>query len=407
VSRARSQGRYLVIACALLAALVLATGWRRDRSPPVAHPELSLPARPGTGATSIPSITPVDESPAAASSSVQVTVTPADGVSDAQSRAAAIAKLDETIENYRATMVFPLWSRPADGSNAHLTQWNHSISVGQSFAMDAGQREIAASASIDRVFAAPGEPIHVQVTARYATDGTPAPLDEVDAQVQWRDREASEWVTAQVVPLAPGPGGWVGAVVPSQVAALRAAIREARVVAFARAGAFSREFPLEFAYTTEPPVTVRGIASERVVDGQLELGLDVDLAAVATVHLMATLFAADGTTAIAVYDDRYFPARPGRQIVPVRFFGKVLRDRGIDGPYRLGAVHGYVYRRDVMPDQLWFDRAESPAMMTARYAADRFSPAGLRSPETDQQLARYQALRATLAQGGSGRSQHP
>lgn len=376
---------------------VLVVWWMRDRSR-AAIPAAQIPAaqieRPRMGVSSAP-LAELPNTPA--SDAVPgVIVTTADGVADPASRAAAVARLDETIQSYRATMVYPLWSRPADGSTEHITRWNHPISVGQPFAHDAAGREISAKVRIDRIFAAPGAAVGVQVTASYTASGAPAPLDQVDVKLQWRDR-ANEWVTAQAVPVRQGADSWTGAVVPSQVAALRETVREARLVTLVRVGELSRELSLDFAYAVEPPVVVHGIASERVVEGGLELGLDVDLAAVAPVRMMATLFA--GTAAIAVFDDRYFPTRAGRQVIPVRFFGKILHDRQLAGPYRLGAVHGYVYRRDLVPDQVLFDRADIPAMMTAAYAATAFSPAGYHSPETDSRLAHYEALRTALSEG--------
>jgi hypothetical protein len=398
--RTRSRGWFVAIAIAALAAVSVMWSMR-DRSPAGKAPVVLERAEtriPSFGLTAgIAGDTP--PRPPEGETAAQVTVTVSDGVDDPASRAAAAAKLDDTIQSYRATMVYPLWSRPADGSNQYLTHWNHPISVGQPFAVDGARREVSASASIDRVFAAPGAAVVVQVIASYVADGMPAPLDEVDAQLQWHDRQVNEWVTLQAVPLQRGANAWAGAVVPSQIAALRGAVRETRIVAFARVGEFSREFTLDFAYAIDLPVVVHGIASDRLVDGQLELDLDVDLAAVAPVGLTATLFASDGTTAIAVFDDRYFPVHAGRQVIPVRFFGKILHDRKIDGPYRLGAVHGYVYRRELAPDQLLFDRTDMPAMTTAAYSASGFSAAGFHSPETDAQLARYQRLRAALTEG--------
>lgn len=314
-------------------------------------------------------------------------------------RAIAADGLDRTLQIYRETMTYPLSSRPADGSNEHLTRWNRPISTGQPFAVDAAKREIQALATIDRIFAGPGQAVSVVVTTTYVADGLPAQIAEIGAEVQWRDRQANEWVTAQAVPLRGTADGWVGSVVPSQVEALHTQLREARIMAYVRDGEFAREFALDFAYTLEQPVVVRGIAFDRVVEGSLELGLDVELRTAAPVGLTATLFSGDGRAAIAVYDDRYFPARPGRQVIPVRFFGKILYDRKIDGPYWLGAIHGYVYRQGSTPDQLFFDHPHSAKLMTAVHPAAGFSPDGYQSPEVAARIAHYEALREAMRAG--------
>jgi hypothetical protein len=378
----------LVVLWSLRSSSDIEPSTRRDRTAG-ATPQIARASNTGTG----------DERGAADDMPLPVSVIPADGVGDPASRAAATAKLDQTIRHYRATMVYPLWSRPADRSNDHITNWNRSISVGQPFAMNRAKREISATAQIDRVFAPSGTAIAVHVSASYVADGTPAPLDQIDAHVQWRDRQDNRWVTVQAVPLQAASDGWNGAVVPSQIPALREVVREARVVASVRAGHLARELALDFAYAVELPVVVHGIASDRVIDGQLELGLDVELAGTAPVRLMATLFSGDGRTAIAVLDDRFVPAAAGRQVLGVRVFGKILHDRQIDGPYRLGAVHGYVYRKNAMPDQLMFDRADAPAMMTAAHAANEFSAADFKSPEIAAQIARYEALGKALGEG--------
>jgi hypothetical protein len=77
----------------------------------------------------------------------------------------------------------------------------------------------------------------------------------------------------------------------------------------------------------------------------------------------------------------------------------VLHDRNINGPYRLGAVHGYVYRYDLEPDQLFFDRADLPLMITSAHAASAFSPDPYQSPEVAARLAHYEAVREALRAG--------
>jgi hypothetical protein len=400
----RGRGWRYGLACAGLLLMVAGLWWWRRGAAPSSPPEAERAARSPSRWTQASS-----DEPAPALSAVAPTEDglpqpiPATGVSDAASRAAAVEKLDETIRIYRETMRYPLSSRPADGSNAHLTHWNKPISVGQPFAVDAAKREIRADAQIDQIFAAPGEPIAVTITATYVDDGSPAQLEAVGAEVQWRERKATEpgqeWVSAHTVPLVRDGQIHRGAFIASQVEALRAPIREARVLAFVRVGEFEREFPLDFIYAIQPPVVVHGLRSDRVVDGSLELGLEVDLATAAPVALNATLFGGDGTTAIAVYDDRYFPKRAGRQIIPVQVFGKILHDKKLDGPYRLGAIHGYVFRKDLQPDQLFFDRAEAPVMKTAAHLASAFSADAYQSPEVAARIAHYETLREAMRQG--------
>lgn len=328
-----------------------------------------------------------------------VQVIAADGVSDPTSRAGAVAKLDETIRFYRETMTYPLWSRPADASNEHLTRWNRPVSVEQVFAEDSAKREIEAFAEIDRVFAGPDEHLTLQVACRYLATRAPAPVDSVTAELQWRDPDSDQWAAVEAVPLQASASGWRAQVTPSQVQGLRGAVREVRLAVQVRRGEFSRELTLGFGYAVEAPVVVRGLSRDRVVAGSLELDLDVEVGVAAPVALWATLYAADGGKAIGVFEDRFFPAKPGRQTFTVRFFGKVLRDRGLDGPYRLGAIHGHQYRRELSPDQVLFARAEEPAIVTAAHPASGFSPNAYQGPEVAARLAHYEAVREALRAG--------
>jgi hypothetical protein len=392
------RGRWWRYALVSVAALVVGLWCWSRRSSGSLEAQERRAASPWTPRSSASS----DELPRSGSEAEDVLpeAIPATGLSDPAARAVAVAKLDETINLYRETMTYPLSSRPADASNAHLTDWNHSISTGQPFAVDAAKRELRADARIDRVFAAPGQAVTVSVTASYVDDGTPAALEEVDAELQWRDRQANEWVLIQAVALqAAGKGSWRGAVIPSQVEALRGPIREVRIMAYARVGEFARELSLDFSYALDQPVVVRGLVSERVVAGSLELDLDVELSSAAPIGLNATLFAADGTTPIAVYDDRYFAKGAGRQIITLTFFGKILHDRKVDGPYRLGAVHGYVYRQGQSPDQVFFDRADEPPMRTAAHPASGFSPEAYQSPDVAARIAHYEAIREAMRAG--------
>ena len=47
-------------------------------------------------------------------------------------------------------------------------------------------------------------------------------------------------------------------------------------------------------------------------------------------------------------------------IVPLRFFGKLLRDRGIAGPYRLQQLRGYLFREGLFPDRVHMPDHDEP-----------------------------------------------
>jgi hypothetical protein len=389
----------LVLGMLSLLALALALAWYAQRST-AALSSLSRP--PDAVATFEPRTQARATRPVIETPQVQPDLLPpmpATDVSDPDARHRAAAAIDRTMQIYRETMTYPLSSRPADGSNEHLTQWNRSITVGQPFAVDASRREVQVSATIDRIFAGPGQALSVFAATTYVADKSPALVDEISAELQWFDHKTEEWIGEQAVPLRRVEAGWTGSMVPSRVEGLRAVHRETRILVHARLGEFARELALNFSYAAEQPVVIYGIASDRVVDGSLELGLDVDLRRTGTVRLIATLVGGKPAERIAVFDDRYFATRPGRQVIPVRFHGKILHDSQIDGPYHLSAIHGYVYLRDSVLDQLYFTHTGTSGLTTVPHQAAGFSPNPYHSPEVAARMAHYEKIREALRTG--------
>lgn len=389
------RGRYVLVAGALGLGLLGALLWSMtDESrhggtastPRRQQPPAPIPSAP-TMAAPAPSPAP------------EVHVTPASGYSTPESRAVAAAKLDETIRHYRETMTYPAWSRPADASNRHLTDWNRAIEVAEVFAEDASRRAIEGWAQIDRIFAAPGEHVALRVEVRYADNRAPAPAEQVSAELQVRDKDTEQWSALAPIELLENGGRWTGDIHPASQKELRSSVREVRVAVVVRRGDFSRELTLGFAYAIEPPVVARGLVRERASANGLELDLEVEVAEAAPVALWATLFSADGKVPIAVFEDRFFPKRAGRQAFTVRIFGKVLRERGIDGPYRLAAIHGYQYRKDATPDQVLFSRADTPQLTTGPHQSSSFSAQAYQDPEIAARLAHYEAVREALRAG--------
>lgn len=389
------RGRHVLVVGTLglgLAGVLLLLLGGEVRSPDTTS--LAAPGQPRTATATPPEMASSPAAPAP-----EVHVTPADGYSTPEARQVAAAKLDETIRIYRETMTYPAWSRPADASNQHLTDWNRPIEVAEGFAEDAQKREIEAWAQIDRIFAAPGERVALHVQVRYADNRAPAAAEQVSAELQSRDQDTEQWSAVAPISLEASDQGWTGYITPANHQPLRNAVREVRAAVVVRRGSFSRELTLGFAYATAPPVVVRGMSRDRAKAEGLELDLEVEVAEASPVALWATLFSADGKVPIAVFEDRFFPKRPGRQTFTVRIFGKALRERGLDGPYRLAAVHGYQYRKDATPDQVLFSRADAPPIMTGPHSASRFSAAAYAGPEVAARLAHYEAVREALRAG--------
>ena len=87
-------------------------------------------------------------------------------------------------------------------------------------------------------------------------------------------------------------------------------------------------------YTPKPGAELDGSYSEALRGGSLVVGAGLRVRERGQYKVIASLYAADRATAL-VFAQTSLPLEPGERSVPLTFFGKILRDRGIDGPYVL------------------------------------------------------------------------
>ncbi len=105
-----------------------------------------------------------------------------------------------------------------------------------------------------------------------------------------------------------------------------------RVVATTRRGD-ERRAATSFLYS-RPHAHLTGNYRDAVVNGNLEVGVEVDVTTAGRFHVEATLYAADGTKKVA-WAQAARALEPGRQWLPLQFYGLILRERGVGGPYTL------------------------------------------------------------------------
>ncbi|MCG8420082.1 MAG: hypothetical protein MJE77_19305 [Proteobacteria bacterium] len=311
--------------------------------------------------------------------------------SDAVSRKRALERAKKTLALYKETTTYPYWSRRADGSTMHLIDWQKTYPVGQVWAADAERREIRADLTMDRLFASPGETLTAILTVTRADDGSPFIPDEVTARVEYFNPEFEEWSKAKDVEWTRQGDQWRAEIQPSSIAPLTAAQRDVNFVASVRRGeAFSKELRMPFRYVAAPSFVVHGLAGDRVVDGSLELTLDVEVIHIGPTLIQAGLFDERGETPIAVYDDYFRPTQRGRQQVAIRFFGRAIRERGIAGPYRVRALHGHVRPPGDVPLELFYSVPDEPPLVTDEYPLTAFSSEEWNSPERSAKIALYE-----------------
>jgi len=301
-------------------------------------------------------------------------------------------KLENTLAIYKAEMVYPPSSRPADGSMPHLIDWNRETKVGQPFAADSDGKEIEAHMVLDHSFAGPGETLTARIESFRTEDHTPVIPDRLRVRIEAYGGDAVGWETVSDVPAVSVRSIWEARFTPSQISRLSAVQRSSRVVARVEYGEFYKELPLAFRYAATPALIVLGKASDHVVDGSLAVQFGVDVRYAEPTLVQAVLSDATGAIPIATYSDWFRPTTTGPQSMTISFFGKVLRDANVAGPYRVRWLHGVVEVPKADPREVWWGTPEGLPMMTAAYEPSLFSPDEYSSPEKEQAIARYEEL---------------
>jgi hypothetical protein len=130
-----------------------------------------------------------------------------------------------------------------------------------------------------------------------------------------------------------------------------------------------------FQYSS-PDAQLTGAYRDRPADGGLTVEAEVEVRNPGRFHIEASLYDRNGQRPVAwAQDAAELP--PGRHWMPLRYFGRVLHERGIDGPYVLRFVALSTVTQ--MPNAK--NRLVENAFVTAPYDAAQFSDAPFDDPD--------------------------
>jgi hypothetical protein len=306
-------------------------------------------------------------------------------------------RLAQARDEYVQFSVYPPWSRPADGSQRHLWEWNRSPRQSHRQGRAADGKEIHVEPWLDRQFVGPGEGLTAGVTVwTESGDGGRAPIPfSARAEVRAWAGATSPGGKGRTVPV----GGShelrpVGndsltrhvTIVPSTITGLTSGNHDTEIVLFVAVGGGTQLYNLHFSHAAGRPFVVHGLAADAVVGGSLAVTLDVEAETSSPVLIQATLFGGEGAgTPIAIYDDYFRPPQAGRQTTTITFFGRALREAGLDGPYAIRALHGRVAGPGGAT--LWNSPAE---LRTGPHRATDFSGAEWRDPARGAKVDQYE-----------------
>jgi hypothetical protein len=130
-----------------------------------------------------------------------------------------------------------------------------------------------------------------------------------------------------------------------------------------------------FLYSS-PHAQLTGRYRDVIADGSLAIDAELEVFRPGRFHLEATLYDRDGRRGIAEAHTAIELA-PGRQWMRLTFFGRILNQSGIDGPYLLRFVALSTTTR--MPNAK--NRLVENAHVTGPYRATQFDPAPFDDPD--------------------------
>jgi hypothetical protein len=134
-------------------------------------------------------------------------------------------------------------------------------------------------------------------------------------------------------------------------------------------------------YTPRPHATIDRTFAERVDAGSLVVDVGLDVTERGRYKVIASLYAADRTSAIC-FAQEVRELERGKQSVPLSFFGKILRDRALDGPYVLR--YAMVFEEFPERGTYWPGETVDDAYTTKPYRATDFSPALYEPPPSTE-----------------------
>ncbi len=135
-------------------------------------------------------------------------------------------------------------------------------------------------------------------------------------------------------------------------------------------------------YTPRPHAELDGEWSDAIVDGSLVVQAGVAVAQAGRYKVISSLYAGDSAIAFA---QNAMVLETGRRSIPLLFFGKILRERELDGPYAIRFAMVF----EEFPEQgiYWPGTTVDHAYTTSAYHAADFSPAAyVEPPRTEPEV---------------------
>jgi len=325
------------------------------------------------------------------------------GLDDREARLALwrqrLERARQTLAKYQAATRYPFDSRPA---SEHADQWlTHQVVTTDAPLRMPGTGivpNLRVHTTQQKVFATGADTVLLTVTAtddngavlplrvlssmahspQDTGGGKAAPLAPVVTQPFVDDgsngdaRAGDGTFTARLDPAAEGFGNFAGL------------IRTELVV---QSGDQQGYVAFDVVYAPQAPATWTGSAHDAMRDGSLDFILGVDVDQPGRYVITGRVDDAEGRPlALVTFNDEL---GKGARQVPLRVYGRLVRDLKPAMPLKLHDVEGFLLKPDAYPDRALMASLDGPVATSRRYAPAQFSDALFSSDETQRYLAEY------------------
>lgn len=283
------------------------------------------------------------------------------------------------VEAYRRYAVYPPTSRPLHANQSDLIDWNRRH---ESPRADPDDAEVAILFTADRYHVVGEQTLSPLLDVRRA--GEPATVQVLDSRVHLPDGRALPFA------LEPRDGLYAGVIAPAAWGLTATARIEVEAAFDAGSGPRTARFFATYTPDDAVPARFGAALGDRVVDGSLEVTVEVHVERAGLYLFDANLFAAGEPVAWT----RSKPhLEPGTHGLTLRFFGKAIADRGLDGPFTVEQLRGALAAPGSTPATVQMPPYDG-AIPTAAHTADAFSPAEWDDPRKQRRIARLKRLEA-------------
>ena len=289
-----------------------------------------------------------------------------------------MAVLKRELEDYKKSSIYPHWSYPLTPDMSFLLRWNDAVTGDLPF--DEAGTMVRFDGSAGRVFA--GEPYTAWIEA-WRTEGG-------------KKRSVPLRVTRAVVEVTSGPASGE---------AFELTFKDDGASGDVQAGDFiqtTRFVPSERDELSRPSsrsATTSSTGRGANTKSRTNIRASPASSTYATMRAWVVRDSSsrsDGTTPIAT-TKLSFPLAAGRRTADLVFFGKVIQDAAIDGPYVVKDLHGLKREADDELD-VWWNHPRS--YQTAAYRADQLSDAEWDDPERTEKISNFERVIRELEQRG-------